>query len=81
MKKPFIFEAEAKEVKGNSINTDGSILIQKRNVEDVFQSEVGAWKDGIGIFTDNEDLCAYHLYEGQKYRITIQEISEEKSTE
>lgn len=35
---------------------------------------VGVWTDGIGVYSDNEDFCAYRLKAGRKYSIRIERV-------
>jgi len=35
---------------------------------------VGVWTDGIGIYSDNDEFCAYRLVDGVWYRVTIEKL-------
>lgn len=40
--------------------------------------EVGAWTDGIGIYSDGEPFCAYRLEAGKRYRVVVEELDTEQ---
>ena len=48
--------------------------------EHMIVNEVGVWTDGIGLYSDNEDPCAYRLQSGTRYKITV-ELPDEKEWE
>jgi hypothetical protein len=38
------------------------------------KGEVGVWVDGVGLFSDNDQFCAFMLVPGREYRITVEEV-------
>lgn len=49
-------------------------IAEAKEVTNTPWAEVGAWTDGIGIFSDNDQLCAFRLEIGKTYKVTIEEV-------
>jgi hypothetical protein len=60
---PFEFTSKA-QVVGRHVG-DGLIM-----------HEIGVWTDGIGVYCDTEEFCAYRLTPGVKYRVTVEPVKD-----
>lgn len=52
------------------------VFISEAKKSKIGSPEIGAWTDGIGVFSDDGMFCAYRLKVGKKYKVTIEEIEE-----
>jgi len=60
-KRSFEFKGTAKEI-GRFVS------------ENEIAKECGVWTDGIGLFSDYDEHCAYRLQRGKRYKITVEPI-------
>lgn len=61
-------------IKQPEVKPVGSFEDKAKNVSIDGVSMVGTWTDGVGVYADNEDPCAFKMEAGKRYRVTVEEI-------